>query len=140
MGQSDEEVAKNENESEKANGIDLDYLLALSVEQEDIMNNAVDLFQDNNSQNNGDDDGDGTSNVLITDSEIIALLQQPGIDIDALLNTYSSLTREYILELIRKDRIRNNEYHKKWKKNKRKKQRKKQIFDDENEQNVKNEE
>merc|ERR1712154_248134 len=132
--ENDAQSEEEEEEAEKEKVIDLDYLLALSVEQEDIMNNVVDLSL------SGEDEQIQT--VLITDSEIIALLEQPGIDIDALLNTYSSLTREYILALIRKDRMRNNENNKKWKKNKRKKQRKKQIIDDENEneQIVKSEE
>merc|ERR1712228_269694 len=118
-----ENAENNESEeSEKETVIDLDYLLALSVEQEDIMN-AVDLYEDDVI-----DQDDAVQNVLITDSEIIALLEQPGIDIDALLNTYSSLTRQYILDLIRKQRKRCNQNDKKWKKNKRKKR--KQLIDE----------
>merc|ERR1712048_110996 len=90
--------------SEKTKVIDLDYLLALSVEQEDIMN-AVDIFEENE-----DAERDmAQQNVLITDSEILALLEQPGIDIEALLNTYPTLTRKNILDLIRKQKTRQNE-------------------------------
>merc|ERR1712207_107840 len=99
--------------SEKTKVIDLDYLLALSVEQEDIMN-AVDIFEENEDAQRDM----AQQNVLITDSEILALLEQPGIDIDALLNTYPTLTRQYILDVIRKQKTRQNEnkFHKKWKK------------------------
>merc|ERR1712228_954238 len=90
----------NEDGSDKQNNdkpLNLDYLLALTMEQEDIINSA-DLFDDD-MDNNNDDDIESNRNALITDSEIIALLEQPGIDIDALINTYPSLTRQYIITL-----------------------------------------
>merc|ERR1712060_987178 len=106
--------------------LNLDYLLALTMEQEDIINSA-DLFDDD-MDNNNDDDIESNRNALITDSEIIALLEQPGIDIDALINTYPSLTRQYIITLKNKTNSRKygkyDRSNKKWKKNKRKKRKK----------------
>jgi len=127
--------------------LDLDYLLALTMEQEDIINSA-ELFDDG--VDNEDDDIESNRNALITDSEIIALLEQPGIDIDALINTYPSLTREYIITLRNKTKSRKYGKHdrsnKKWKKNKRKKRNKMdEVFiddkdnDDENDDDIENE-
>ena len=123
--ESDEDDSEETTEKEKV--FDLDYLLALSVEQEDIIN-AVELYEDDEV----DQDDAIQPTALITDSEIIALLEQPGIDIDALLNAYPSLTRQYILDLIAKQRKKTNEIHKKWKKNKRKKR--KQVIEEDDEE------
>merc|ERR1712129_478175 len=120
-----------EQESETHGELDFDYLLALSVEQEDIIKNAVDMFDSSKSTDSN------AQNVLISDAEIVALLEQPGIDCDALLNTYPSLTRQYVLDLIRKQKTRKNEnkFHKKWKKKKNKQRKKQQKqLDDEMEQ------
>merc|ERR1712087_126248 len=69
----------------------------------------------------------GARTALITDAEILALLEQPGIDIEALTSTYPELDREYILELKRSTRERRDggNADKKGGKNRRKKRKSK---------------
>ena len=112
--------------------LDLDYLVALTMEQEDIID-VIDLFEDDTNDNDKDKDdiNKGRNYALITDSEIIALLES-GIDIESLVNTYPSLTKQYIIALQQKTKSRrnnsskhnNNRKDRKWKKNKRKKRKK----------------
>jgi len=133
-----EEDTSDDTKPEDTKPLDLDYLLALSMEQEDIME-AVDLFDGDQSEH----EIDKKKLSLITDSEIIALLEQPGIDIEALLNTYSTLSREYILNLIKKEKTRNKNNDRKWKKNKRKKRKQyveDEIFEEEEQKNDEEEE
>eukprot|EP01083_Nonionella_stella_P026267 72238_1 len=116
------QIAHQENDTNGA--IDIDYLMALAVEQEDIINAATDMFDDEQSVN-------------ITDNEIITLLEQPGIDIEALLNTYHTLTRQYVMDLKRKHNAKHGTKKRKKKKNYDETQ---DRMDDEDEERTKDEE
>eukprot|EP00486_Rosalina_sp_Unknown_P007172 CAMPEP_0201573348 /NCGR_PEP_ID=MMETSP0190_2-20130828/17143_1 /ASSEMBLY_ACC=CAM_ASM_000263 /TAXON_ID=37353 /ORGANISM="Rosalina sp." /LENGTH=383 /DNA_ID=CAMNT_0048000211 /DNA_START=909 /DNA_END=2057 /DNA_ORIENTATION=+ len=121
----DEEEEESEPQTKKKaddGPIDLDYLIALTMEQEDIME-TMDLFDDDI---NDKDNKSQNRSALITDSEIIALLES-GIDIESLTNTYPELTKEYIIALKQRTKARQNGNNKdkKKRKNKRKNKRKK---------------
>merc|ERR1712154_3725 len=96
--------------------------MGLSVEQEDILN-AVELYEDGEEA-----EADMISTALITDSEIIALLEQPGIDIEALTSTYSELTRQYIIDLQRTTRERRGDTDRKGKRNKKRRKKRHNVF------------
>eukprot|EP01084_Bolivina_argentea_P036734 67924_1 len=110
--QLEEEENTNANKETNINNdkLDLDYLFALSMEQQDIME-MNELFEDSN---NIDSNPEMT---LITDSEIIELLKS-GIDIESLLDTYSSLTKEHIISLKQKIKPTNKQKKKKRKRQK----------------------
>jgi len=125
----DEEEEESEPQTKKKaddGPIDLDYLIALTMEQEDIMD-TMDLFEDDTEK----DKNNESHNALITDSEIIALLES-GISIELLTDTYPTLTKEYIIALQQRTKERQNGNNNfsgnrrdRKKRNKRKKKKKK---------------
>lgn len=123
----DNQESNNTNKKPKDDGpIDLDYLIALTMEQEDIMD-TMDLFEDDTEK----DKNNESHNALITDSEIIALLES-GISIELLTDTYPTLTKEYIIALQQRTKERQNGNNNfsgnrrdRKKRNKRKKKKKK---------------
>eukprot|EP00484_Ammonia_sp_Unknown_P021216 CAMPEP_0197038830 /NCGR_PEP_ID=MMETSP1384-20130603/15715_1 /TAXON_ID=29189 /ORGANISM="Ammonia sp." /LENGTH=666 /DNA_ID=CAMNT_0042469325 /DNA_START=141 /DNA_END=2141 /DNA_ORIENTATION=- len=116
---------KKKKEETEDEHVDLDYLIAVSMEQEDIIN-ALDTSQSDEATK---EKSEKKPIVSLTDSEIIALLES-GIDIESLVNTYPSLTKQYIIDLQSKTKARRGD--KKWKKqNKKRKKRRNVDFEPE---------